>query len=102
MLVRTTLARASDGPAPGWYGYEAAGLVVLPPGPRGGLTLPAPVAMLALDLERRGFRLGTDGASTIVVRPSAGLTADDRATIRLWKTHLLAWLAYEPPVGEVQ
>ena len=60
------------------------------------------LALLALDLERRGFCLATEGDGTIVVRPSAGLTAADREAIRQWKAHLLAWLAYEPPIGEVQ
>jgi len=94
------LNRCARCPAPGWYGDEVTGLVVLRPGPRGGLTLPAPVALLALDLERRGFRLATEGDCTIVVRPSAGLTADDCAAIRQWKAHLVAWLAYEPPIGD--
>lgn len=59
---------------------------------RSGLVLPlAPVA-LAFNLEGRGFRLSAEGTETLLVRPGAALTDDDRVAVRRWKFFLLAML----------
>lgn len=61
-----------------------------------GPTVPAAPLRLLIDLESRGFVLSVDD-DTLVVQPHDKLTAEDRASIRRWKWHLLMLLAYAPP-----
>jgi hypothetical protein len=75
------------------YGDSPCGRYVFLPG---GLALPVEPCLLALDLERRGIRLTRDGED-IVIEPRELLTDGDRRQLRLWKRHVLALLAYEPP-----
>lgn len=66
---------------------------------RGGLVVPAPALLLALDLERRGFRLSLDAADQVVViEPTEALTDLDRAGIARWRHHLGVIVAYEAPL----
>lgn len=62
----------------------------------GGLTLPADVVLLALDLEARGFSL-TPAGDDLLVQPFSLLTDEDARQLRRWKLHLLALLAREVP-----
>jgi hypothetical protein len=47
--------------------------------------------LLADDLAVRGIRLQRDG-DDILIGPSSYLTDEDRASVRLWKQHILAVL----------
>ena len=60
---------------------------------RAGLVLPVEPLRLAWALEDRGFRLAVEEGA-LVVRPGSALTADDRAAIRRWKSHLFAIAQY--------
>ena len=60
----------------------------------GGLIIPAPAYVLALDLERRGVTLAREDRDTLNVGPSDRLTDADRAGLRRWKRHLLALVDY--------
>lgn len=62
----------------------------------GGLTVPLEPLMLALDLEARGFHMFAEGED-LLVQPAARLTPEDIASLKRWKRHVLAILAYEPP-----
>ncbi len=56
----------------------------------GGLIVPAPCYLLALELEGRGVTFARDGRDTLIVGPTHELTDTDRARIKVWKMHLLA------------
>ncbi|HMJ81950.1 MAG TPA: hypothetical protein VK504_02215 [Vicinamibacterales bacterium] len=64
---------------------------------RGGLVVPLPAVELALDLERRGIELWIEDGDALCVGPPTHLTDEDRAALRRWKLHVLAFLAYVPP-----
>jgi len=70
---------------------------------RGGLAVPMAPIRLLLDLERRGFRLERED-DALVVEPGQLLSDEDCASIRHWKRHLLALIAYQadehPPVTD--
>ena len=68
---------------------------------KGGLVLPLPAVLLALDLERRGFRLSLDAEDHIVIDPQAAFTEIDVIAIDHWRLHLAALLSYECPRGEL-
>lgn len=68
---------------------------------KGGLVLPLPALLLALDLERRGFRLSLDADDHIVIDPTAALTEIDVIAIERWRLHLGAIISYECPPGEL-
>ena len=57
----------------------------------GGPTLPVEPIILVLDLEARGLSLTRDG-DLIVVRPSGRLSDDEKAALRRWKAHVLAFI----------
>jgi hypothetical protein len=61
---------------------------------KGGLVLPVPAIALAIDLERRGFRLWLDRNQQFHIEPAPALTDLDRAGIRRWHWHLGAIVAY--------
>ena len=63
---------------------------------RGGLVVPVEPVILPLDLEAQGFTLSRDG-DDILVSPFSKLTEDDRRNLKLWKSHVLALLDYQPP-----
>jgi hypothetical protein len=49
---------------------------------------------LLRDFEQRGIRLERDGDYVLVHAPANHVTAEDRATIRRFKAHVLALLDY--------
>ena len=61
-----------------------------------GPTLPLPAVVLALDLERRGFRQWLDAANQYQIE-GGGLTDDDRTAIARWRMHLGAIIGYTAP-----
>ena len=61
---------------------------------RHGPTLPVEAIELAIDLERRGFRMSLDAGQQFQIEPPAKLTAEDRAAIRRWRLHLGAIISY--------
>lgn len=61
---------------------------------RGGLVLPLPAVLLALDLERRGFQMRVDVHQEFCIEPPAALTDADVVAIRRWRRHLMAIVAY--------
>jgi hypothetical protein len=61
---------------------------------RGGLTVPRPALELALDLERRGFRMSLDADQQFQIEPAATLTEADLTVIRRWRLHLGAIIGY--------
>jgi hypothetical protein len=61
---------------------------------RHGPTLPVEAVELAIDLERRGFRMSLDAGKEIQVEPAAALAEADRAAIRHWRLHLGAIIVY--------
>lgn len=63
---------------------------------KGGLVLPMPAVMLALDLEARGCRMRTEGAD-LLVTPHTLLTDEDVRALKRWKHHIMALVSYEPP-----
>jgi len=67
---------------------------------KNGPTLPMPAIALALDLERRGFRLSLDADGHVIVEPTATLTETDLAAIRRWRLHLGAIVAYSADAEE--
>ncbi len=74
--------------------------VTLKPDARTGqaVTLPIEPILLALDLERRGYRQSLDAAQQYQIAPAAGLSDEDRAAIRRWRRHLAAIIGYTAPV----
>jgi hypothetical protein len=60
---------------------------------KGGLAVPIEPLRLLWDLEERGYRVCQDGED-LLVHPGRTLTDEDRASIRRWKSHLLALVAY--------
>jgi hypothetical protein len=62
---------------------------------KGGLVLPLPAVQLALDLERRGFKMSLDACQQVQLEPTAVLTETDLAAIRRWRLHLGAIITYE-------
>lgn len=68
---------------------------------KGGLVLPLPAVLFALDLERRGFRLSLDADEHIIIDPMAALTEIDVIAIDRWHLHVAALLSYECPPGEL-
>jgi TubC N-terminal docking domain len=67
---------------------------------KNGPTLPMPAIALALDLERRGFRLSLDADGQVIVEPTATLTETDLAAIRRWHLHVGAIVAYSADAEE--
>jgi hypothetical protein len=63
----------------------------------GGLTLPLPAVLLALNLETRGLRMTLDADDQFQVEPLRHLTAEDRRSIARWRPHLAAIVGYEAP-----
>ena len=61
---------------------------------KGGLVLPLPAMLLALDLERRGFGMSLDAGGQFQIEPAATLTEADVAGIRRWRHHLGAIISY--------
>lgn len=64
---------------------------------KNGPTLPLPALRLVWDLERRGFTLRLvpqPGTDAVVVEPTAGLTAEDRAALARWRRHVAALISY--------
>jgi hypothetical protein len=64
---------------------------------RGGLWVPIAPVVLLLDLERRGFQVELKDDDQVSVRPFSKLTDDDKASLRRWRRHVRALLAYQPP-----
>lgn len=62
---------------------------------RHGPTLPVEAIELALDLERRGFRMSLDAGQQFQIEPPAALTEADLAAIRRWRLHLGAIIGYD-------
>jgi len=62
---------------------------------RGGLTLPLPALLLALDLESRGFKMSVDEAHQFQIERTPLLTDEDRAGISRWRLHMGAILEYD-------
>jgi hypothetical protein len=69
---------------------SASNIVVL----RGGVSVPLPAFMLALDLENRGFTLDLDTDESLLVGPGARLTDEDRAAIQGWREDLKRIIRY--------
>lgn len=61
------------------------------------LVVPAPALSLVLNLEARGFAFSVE-EDRLRLTGGDDLSETDRAGIRQWKTHLLAVLAYAPPI----
>jgi hypothetical protein len=57
-----------------------------------GVRLPRAAVQLAIDLERRGIRLRSDGGTVLLVvaPPDEELTTEDQAGLTRWSTPLLA------------
>ena len=64
---------------------------------QGGLIVPVPALVLALDVEARGFEQTLDAGGEYRIEPVDRLTDVDRAAISRWRRHLAAMVAYEPP-----
>lgn len=67
---------------------------------RGGLVVPLPALLLALDLEQRGFHMALNEADQITIEAtgtSGPLTASDREEIARWRLHLGAIVGYVAP-----
>ena len=68
-----------------------------------GQTVTLAPALLALDLERRGFALHLDADHQVGIQRTKDtaelteLTEDDRAAIDRWRLHLGALVGYQPP-----
>lgn len=70
----------------------------------GGLTVPVGVLTLMFALLNRGLELRQDGDLLRIVWPGGAkpdLTETDVASIRRWKYHILALLAYRAPEMEL-
>src|SRR5262245_38203850 len=67
---------------------------------RGGLCVPVEPLQLLLNLEARGFQLGLKDEDQIWVRPFSQLVDDDTASLRRWRHHLRALIAYQPLTPE--
>jgi hypothetical protein len=67
---------------------------------RGGLVVPLPALLFALDLEARGFRVTLDMIEQICIEPSGALTDEDRSAIARWRLHLGALVGYQAPDPE--
>ena len=67
---------------------------------KGGLVVPVLAFRLALDLERRGFRMSLDEGQQFQIEPAAALTETDLAAIRRWRLHLAAIVAYDADAQE--
>jgi len=61
---------------------------------KNGPTLPLLVVLLALDLERRGFRLSLDADEQVVIAPLTALKDADQMAIHRWRLHLAAIVGY--------
>lgn len=67
---------------------------------KGGLVLPLPAVLLALDLERRGFRLALDADQRFTIERTEDtaelteITDDERIAIDRWRLHLGALVGY--------
>lgn len=72
------------------------GFVTLKNGP----TLPLPAVLLALDLERRGFRLSLAACDQVAIAPIKALTDVDLIAIGRWRLHLAAIIAYDADASE--
>lgn len=64
---------------------------------RPGLIVSREALEAVLDLEQRGVRLTAQPDGAILAAPRTALTDADRASVKRWKFHILAILAYEPP-----
>jgi hypothetical protein len=62
---------------------------------RHGLTLPVEAIELAIDLERRGFRMSLNASQQFQIQPTAPLTDLDRTAIGRWRRQLGAIIAYD-------
>lgn len=67
---------------------------------KNGPTLPLPAILLALDLERRGFKMMLDECQQFTIEPTAALTDADLAAIRRWRLHLEAIVANDADAHE--
>jgi hypothetical protein len=66
---------------------------------RGGLTVPLPAFLLALDLERRGFTLSLDASEQAVIAPTMALTDIDLIAVGRWRLHMGAIVGYDDVKG---
>jgi hypothetical protein len=64
---------------------------------RDNLIVALPAMLLALDLERRGFRQMVSADGDYAVEAANALTAADRAGIARWRWHLKAIIGYSLP-----
>jgi hypothetical protein len=67
---------------------------------KGGLVVPAPALLLALDLERRGFRMSLDRDQQFQIEPIETLTEVDLSGFHRWRLHLGAIIGYDPDAQE--
>ena len=67
---------------------------------KGGLVVPVSAFLLALDLERRGFKMSLDPCQQFQIDPTSALTDADRSAIRRWRLHLGAIIGYDADAQE--
>ena len=67
---------------------------------RRGPTLPAEAIDLAVELERRAFRLSLDASRQFQIEPMSALTDVDWISIARWRLHLGAIVAYDVEMQE--
>jgi hypothetical protein len=67
---------------------------------RHGPTLPIEAIELAIDLERRGFKMSLDACLEFQIEPAAPLTEADLAAIGRWRLHLGAIIGYDAEAQE--
>ena len=67
---------------------------------KGGLVVPTPALLLALELERRGFRMSLDRDQQFHIEPSPALSEADLIGIQRWRLHLGAIVGYEADAQE--
>lgn len=62
---------------------------------RQGPTLPVEAIELAIDLERRGFRLSVDAWKQFQIEPTSPLTDIDLTAVSRWRLHLAAIVSHD-------